>query len=1178
MADANFFQVSDGQTVSVADIEARASIDGLREGKQDILTAGDNISISENTISSSHPGIPLSDDTTSEVTISTSGGSFYTIDNVVRDEFGHIRSLNVKTVNIPAGGGGSGSGIDSVSYDSNILTLNLSDGSVLTATLGNAIVALDLHGTDITITYEDGSIGLISLAADVEVRPDSNNFITSGAVYNALQSTFSSLSSQLSGKQDQLDAGANIRIDGTTISAVNTEYTAGSNISITDGTVINAVNTTYSAGDNIGIVDYRINAVNTTYSAGRNIQIDDNNVIHATNTTYSFDPSPMENSPNPVTSGGVYSAIQSAASSVYEYKGACLRIDLPLLGTGVGDVWNLLDASEFGPAGTNVAWNGTEWQVLGGSYSAGDNITISNYGVISAKDTTYTAGANISISADNKISAQTISYTAGSNVTIDSNNVISATDTTYQAGENVTINGTTINATDTVYTEGENVFFGEENSINSTHPGIEAEEDTNESTLVDFGDSFDVINRVQRDDNGHIISINTNTITLPVAELTPGPNITIDEGVISAKNTTYSAGTNIAIDSDNTINASHIEVPVESDSTSSIAPSAGANVTMVDEVVRDELGHVLYINTKTMKLPPTSEVHIDIDTVLDDNSQNPVTNAAITQGLESKMSEPEVEGLPGQVLVTDGYGGRSWATPGGGGGDLNTTYKLTNESGVITLTDSNKKKDEIPMDTVPTENSLEPITSGAVYDAIQSIPTYSAGANIYIDSAGVISALNTTYSAGSNITIINGVISATGTSYTFDDQPTEGSSNPVTSDGIYHAIEDAAGTTYTAGDNISISSENVISSSHPPVNVSSDSTSSVSPQEGDTFTVVDRVTRDSEGHVTTINMKSVTLPTSSGGGDTYTLSNNNGVLTLTDSHSGTSTVPMDKTPTVDSISPVTSGGVYKWVIDKISSLFGQVAKDTYDRFSIIAGSQYRDMRLKDNKSSETFPTKLDFRLMSIPSNITTMYQFMYPSTTRDRQDHASDYALVTEIVWGMDTESITNMSTAFSGMSGLVSIDLQGMNTSNVSTMLAMFRDCYSLLSLDLSMFDFSNVTIMRNFLYNCSALQTLNIAGCDMSGCPDASGSFTGLSSLTNVITDSITKLPRWIELDFLASTNLTADSIINILNALPSVSGSTYTIKFSSESGAVINDNPSASTAVTNAESRGWSVSIAS
>lgn len=1172
MSDANYFQVSDGEVVNVADIEARTQIQSLQDTKQDILTAGDNIAIAENTISSSHPAIPMADDTTSEVTIPAAGGSFYTVDSVTRDEFGHVRSINIKTVNIPAGGGGSG--INSVSYDENILTLHLSTGVDLTVALGNPVTNLTLDGAHVNIEYADGSTGLLILSGDDEVLPDSPNFVTSGAVYNAISSTASELNSRINEKQNSLNPGFNIYMSGDTINAIDTVYTAGDNITI-DGDVISAVNTTYSAGDNIGITDYEISAVNTTYSAGSNITIDENNVINAANTTYSFDSVPTEDSTNGVTSGGVYSAIQSAASSVYEYKGACNRADLPTTSSHIGDVYNLLDASEFGPAGTNVAWNGTEWQVLGGAYSAGDNITISNSGVISALNTTYSAGNNISISSDNQISATNTTYTAGDNITIESD-VISALNTTYSAGDNVSIEGNVINAVDTVYVEGDNITFGEDNSINSSHPVIEVQGDSTDSANPMFGGSFNAVSEVTRDEDGHVLGVTTSLVTLPEAVLTPGPNITIVDGVISSTNTTYSAGENVTIDANNAINASHIEVVVEGDTTSTIIPAAGSTVSMIDSVERDELGHVVSVNTKTMKLPDASvPIPIEIDTILDETSDNPVTNAAITSGIYTRIPEPEVEGLPGQVLVTDGYGGRSWATPGGGGGgDLNTTYKLTNEDGVITLTDSNNKTNTIPMDTAPVEDSVEPITSGAVYDALAGLTHYTAGANISISSAGVISAVNTTYSAGSNITIAGGVISATGTMYTFDDTPTEGSSNPVTSDGIYQAIQEHAGAIYTAGDNIEISDEYEISSSHPPIMTDIDTTDAVSPQSGGTFDVVDSVTRDEYGHVEKINTTTVTLPVSQG--KLYTLSNESGVLTLTDSDSGTSTVVMDNAPTLNSTAPVTSGGIYNWMINKLAVLFGQVAKDTLERFELIAGETYGDLRLKDNKPSDPFPTKLDFRLMSIPSSITSMYQFLYAASVRDPQANISYYASVTKLILGIDTSSITNMNAAFNGMTSAMSIDVTGMNTSNVTNMLSMFRNCSSLTSLDISSFDMLRVSNMRYFLSGCTSLQELDISGCNMSGCQDADQAFSNLNSLVTVITDEDTWLPSWRVIDFSASSHLTLASAINILNALPAVdsSGYTYECSFASAVYTEVSSDSAGSVALSDAQNRGWTI----
>lgn len=60
-----------------------------------------------------------------------------------------------------------------------------------------------------------------------------------------------------------------------------------------------------------------------------------------------------------------------SSTNVYTYKGSCLFANLPVSDNEVGDVWNIeddftLDGKDY-PAGTNVAWTGTNWDPLAGS-------------------------------------------------------------------------------------------------------------------------------------------------------------------------------------------------------------------------------------------------------------------------------------------------------------------------------------------------------------------------------------------------------------------------------------------------------------------------------------------------------------------------------------------------------------------------------------------------------------------------------------------------------------------------------------------------------------------------------------------------------------------------------------------------------------------------------------------
>lgn len=61
-------------------------------------------------------------------------------------------------------------------------------------------------------------------------------------------------------------------------------------------------------------------------------------------------------------------AVTNSLSSVYSYKGSVDSVsELPTEGVTKGDVYNVVAANGNIPAGTNYAWNGTEWDPLGGS-------------------------------------------------------------------------------------------------------------------------------------------------------------------------------------------------------------------------------------------------------------------------------------------------------------------------------------------------------------------------------------------------------------------------------------------------------------------------------------------------------------------------------------------------------------------------------------------------------------------------------------------------------------------------------------------------------------------------------------------------------------------------------------------------------------------------------------------
>lgn len=103
-------------------------------------------------------------------------------------------------------------------------------------------------------------------------------------------------------------------------------------------------------------------------------------------------------------------------------------------------------------------------------------------------------------------------------------------------------------------------------------------------------------------------------------------------------------------------------------------------------------------------------------------------------------------------------------------------------SGVSALqTAVSGKQDRLTFDGAPISGSSNPVTSGGIYTALQSVSVQTdavptAGSTKAVQSGGVYTALQ-----GKQNTL------------TFDSTPTQGSTNPVTSGGVYTALQNAGG-------------------------------------------------------------------------------------------------------------------------------------------------------------------------------------------------------------------------------------------------------------------------------------------------------------------------------------------------------------------------------------------------
>lgn len=87
----------------------------------------------------------------------------------------------------------------------------------------------------------------------------------------------------------------------------------------------------------------------------------------------------------------VDSAVNTAVSSALKYKGSCAYAELPEE-PAEGDVWNVTDAHDNVPAGTNYAWNGESWDPLAGAVDLSPYLTSSSAASTYATKTELTSG------------------------------------------------------------------------------------------------------------------------------------------------------------------------------------------------------------------------------------------------------------------------------------------------------------------------------------------------------------------------------------------------------------------------------------------------------------------------------------------------------------------------------------------------------------------------------------------------------------------------------------------------------------------------------------------------------------------------------------------------------------------------------------------------------------------
>lgn len=106
----------------------------------------------------------------------------------------------------------------------------------------------------------------------------------------------------------------------------------------------------------------------------------------------------------------------------------------------------------------------------------------------------------------------------------------------------------------------------------------------------------------------------------------------------------------------------------------------------------------------------------------------------------------------------------------------------------------------------------------------------------------------------------------------------------------------------------------------------------------------------------------------------------------------------------------------------------------------------------------------------------------------------------------LDTSQVTSMSSMFSGLEKLISLDVSNFDTSNVTNMNSMFQVLRLVPSLDVSNFDTSNVTNMSQMFFGVNAVRSLDVSNFDTSNVTDMEYMYSGMSLQKLILGDKIT------------------------------------------------------------------------
>lgn len=242
----------------------------------------------------------------------------------------------------------------------------------------------DLDALEVSVATKASNTDLQAVSAQVDVNTAAIGTKATQADMTALSgkvetntSAIAAANTAIEGKADKATtlAGYNIG-DAYTKTEVNTELGKKQDklygLTETTQTYSTGPDTTGTSSESITIDSgtVSISAQGALTLTARQIEVNGSSVLTGDSISKSIPVSTSASDTKIPTEKAVATAIESVkevASKAYKYKGSDTYANIILKESpAVGDVWNSTTANGVYPKGTNYAWNGTEWDALGG--------------------------------------------------------------------------------------------------------------------------------------------------------------------------------------------------------------------------------------------------------------------------------------------------------------------------------------------------------------------------------------------------------------------------------------------------------------------------------------------------------------------------------------------------------------------------------------------------------------------------------------------------------------------------------------------------------------------------------------------------------------------------------------------------------------------------------------------